>query len=76
MVTWYNEMNTYNFSNPGYNIKTHHFTQLVWDSSNEIGVGFAVYHGILFNYYYCVSHYFPKGNIQGEYEKNVKRLKY
>ncbi|KAK0553716.1 sterol-binding protein [Tilletia horrida] len=34
---WYNEIQNYNFSQPGFSEATGHFTQLIWKSSSTIG---------------------------------------
>jgi hypothetical protein len=57
---WYNEFNLYNYSMPQYGGKAGHFTQLVWASSQKIGVG------ISFNpkgSLVVVMEFFPAGNI-------------
>jgi hypothetical protein len=36
---WYNEINQYNFGNPGFSQKTGHFTQVIWRDSALIGCG-------------------------------------
>ena len=38
---WYNEVNQYNFNNPGYISGTGHFTQIVWKGSKQVGFGYA-----------------------------------
>ncbi|KAJ8384872.1 hypothetical protein AAFF_G00196800 [Aldrovandia affinis] len=67
--SWYSEVKDYNFSKPGFNSKTGHFTQVVWKSSEEIGVGLAT-DG---NTVYVVGQYSPAGNTanKGYFEKNV-----
>ncbi|CAK8697596.1 Golgi-associated plant pathogenesis-related protein 1-like isoform X2 [Clavelina lepadiformis] len=67
---WYDEINDYDFSKPGYNGKTGHFTQMTWKSSTEFGAGFAKSSG---GATYVVGRYLPAGNMTmtGEFEKNV-----
>eukprot|EP00111_Clytia_hemisphaerica_P004062 TCONS_00011639-protein len=59
VVSWYNEINNYNFttgkSNGG---DIGHFTQLVWDSSTKLGCGVAKGTGGT----YVVSRYLSSGN--------------
>jgi hypothetical protein len=47
------------------------FTQMIWKSSTEIGVGISKVRGQ--NKYVVVAHYKPSGNINtpGEFRKNV-----
>uniref|UniRef100_A0A673NBK4 SCP domain-containing protein n=1 Tax=Sinocyclocheilus rhinocerous TaxID=307959 RepID=A0A673NBK4_9TELE len=67
--SWYSEIKDYNFNTPGHQPKTGHFTQVVWKSSTELGVGLAT-DG---NTVYVVGQYKPAGNITnaGYYEQNV-----
>ncbi|XP_062405364.1 Golgi-associated plant pathogenesis-related protein 1 [Sardina pilchardus] len=66
---WYSEIKDYNFSNPGFGSNTGHFTQVVWKSSTEVGVGIAMVGNAVF----VVGQYSPAGNIsnEGYFEKNV-----
>ncbi|XP_064162958.1 GLI pathogenesis-related 2 isoform X1 [Anguilla rostrata] len=66
---WYSEIKDYNFSKSGFQSKTGHFTQVVWKSSEEVGVGLATDGNTVF----VVGQYNPAGNItnQGFFEKNV-----
>lgn len=59
---WYNELYKpgYNYSNPGFQPKTGHFTQLVWKATTNIGVGIAIYNVTNF---YGVAQYTPQGNF-------------
>lgn len=68
---WYNEINQYNFNRPGFSSATGHFTQLVWASTNEVGVGRAIKGQTTF----VVANYTPPGNVRGKFEENVKRSK-
>lgn len=36
---WYDEIKNYNFKKPGFSSNTGHFTQVVWKTSKELGVG-------------------------------------
>lgn len=47
------------------------FTQMIWKSSNEMGIGISKVKGQ--NKYVIVAHYKPSGNINtpGEFRKNV-----
>ncbi|KAJ8286470.1 hypothetical protein GJAV_G00039590 [Gymnothorax javanicus] len=66
---WYSEIKNYSFSNPGFRSNTGHFTQVVWKSSEEVGVGLATDGNTVF----VVGQYSPAGNItnQGYFESNV-----
>lgn len=35
---WYKENGKYNYKNPGFEPKSEHFTQIVWKSTNKLGV--------------------------------------
>lgn len=39
--SWYEEIGQYNWNSPSFQGNTGHFTQVVWKSSTELGVGFA-----------------------------------
>ena len=65
---WYNEVNQYNFNNPGFVSGTGHFTQVVWKDSREVGFGYAQARD---GYYYGVANYYPAGNYLNEFEDNV-----
>ncbi|XP_039256215.1 Golgi-associated plant pathogenesis-related protein 1-like isoform X2 [Styela clava] len=71
---WYDEIQYYDFSNPGYKGGTGHFTQVVWKSSKEFGAGIAkASNGGL----YAVGRYKPAGNVTnpGFFEENVLKAK-
>ena len=67
---WYNEVNQYDFNNPGFISGTGHFTQVVWKGSREVGFGYAQARD---GYYYGVANYYPAGNYLNEFEDNVFR---
>lgn len=70
---WYNEIDSYDFSSPGYSSSTGHFTQLVWKSSTELGCGFKTCGNEWGTYVICS--YNPAGNVLGEFSENVESLK-
>jgi hypothetical protein len=65
---WYDEYKNYSFNNPGFSSGTGHFTQMVWLSTKEIGIG-RVVKGITT---YVVANYTPPGNVVGQFDQNVK----
>uniref|UniRef100_H3AC98 GLI pathosis related 2 n=1 Tax=Latimeria chalumnae TaxID=7897 RepID=H3AC98_LATCH len=67
---WYREIKDYNFSVPGYQKNTGHFTQMVWRESKEVGIGKASDGKGMF---VVVAQYKPAGNITnpGYYNRNV-----
>ena len=68
VTSWYDEIKDYDFKNgrsKGGVIG--HFTQVVWKGSQYVGMGIAS-NG---NNYFVVANYFPAGNWDGEYTKNV-----
>uniref|UniRef100_A0A0N5CAI4 SCP domain-containing protein n=1 Tax=Strongyloides papillosus TaxID=174720 RepID=A0A0N5CAI4_STREA len=64
---WYNERDFYSFifNRPGYMAKD--FAQIVWKSSISIGVALLKKN----NLFYTVAFFYPKGNIKGQYKRNV-----
>lgn len=73
--SWYNEVSSYNYANPGFSGTTGHFTQVVWKSSTQLGCGAAqgtaTVNGTKFNAFYVVCHYAPAGNVIGQFPANV-----
>ncbi|XP_063045309.1 Golgi-associated plant pathogenesis-related protein 1-like [Engraulis encrasicolus] len=67
--SWYNEIKDYDFSDPGFAGNTGHFTQVVWKSTTELGVGVSK----VGNATFVVGQYNPAGNFmnEGYFEKNV-----
>ena len=68
---WYNEIDLYNYDNPGFSMETGHFTQLIWKQTTLIGGGISRNN----NYIYIVVQYDPLGNVGGLYLQNVLPLK-
>lgn len=67
----YKEVCNYDFSNPSLSDSTGHFTQLVWASTKQLGLGWEM--GKDDNCHYVVGRYFPEGNIETRLEENVKK---
>lgn len=67
--SWYSEVKDYNFSKPGFQSNTGHFTQVVWKESRELGIGRAKSaDGKMF----VVGRYNPAGNnIRAGFKENV-----
>ena len=58
---WYNEIESYNFSDPGFSLYTAHFTQIVWKETTKIGCGASVRtDGVT---YKVVCNYYIPGNM-------------
>ncbi|XP_064615315.1 Golgi-associated plant pathogenesis-related protein 1-like [Liolophura sinensis] len=66
---WYNEINDYDFSSPGFIKGTGHFTQVVWKSSTQLGVGKAMDPNTQKTM--IVARYCPGGNVAGVFPENV-----
>ncbi|ODM98333.1 Golgi-associated plant pathogenesis-related protein 1 [Orchesella cincta] len=68
---WYDEIQFYKYSNPGYSSKTGHFTQVVWKSTKIVGIGIA--YSQKKKWWVVVANYSPAGNSlnAGEFKKNV-----
>jgi hypothetical protein len=66
---WYDEIESYDFSSPGFAMSTGHFTQVVWKGSEKLGVGFAITRDG--NSIYVVAQYSPQGNYMGQFGRNV-----
>lgn len=81
VTAWWDEINEYDYSNPGYSEGTGHFTQLVWAATTDIGCGYKDCGSGLG--YYLVCNYLPIGNViivnapnkNIQFIENVKPLK-
>ena len=68
---WYNEINFYNYDDPGFTLDTAHFTQVIWKNTSKIGCGASVRtDGVT---YKVVCNYYTAGNIVNpeQYTENV-----
>ncbi len=74
--SWYDEIALYSFKHPQYSEETGHFTQLVWKSTQKMGVGVAL--SADGRNVFIVTNYYPAGNIinPGYFEKNVLPAKH
>ena len=66
---WYNEVNNYDYNNPGFSMNTGHFTQLVWVNTKYIGCSQTVCPQLRATFYGCK--FDPPGNYNGQYQTNV-----
>lgn len=60
---WYAESTLYNQSSPGFSDATGHFTQLVWQGSGSVGVGYAVWGDASQEQTVVTMNFWPPGNI-------------
>ncbi|WP_158501839.1 CAP family protein [Vitiosangium sp. GDMCC 1.1324] len=67
--SWYSEIKSYDFGKPGFDMKTGHFTQVVWKGSTELGCGVAG--GAKGTFVVC--NYNPPGNFEGQFPANVSK---
>uniref|UniRef100_A0A4W3HCT4 SCP domain-containing protein n=1 Tax=Callorhinchus milii TaxID=7868 RepID=A0A4W3HCT4_CALMI len=56
--SWYEEINDYDFSSPGFSSLTSKFTQLIWKETTHMGISYSVGEAGLF----VVAQYRPAGN--------------
>ncbi|XP_071962070.1 Golgi-associated plant pathogenesis-related protein 1-like [Antedon mediterranea] len=68
--SWYDEIQYYDFNNPGYSDETGHFTQVVWMDSKKLGCGYKQDSAQQWEYIACS--YDPR-SISGarNFKKNV-----
>ncbi|CAG9816159.1 unnamed protein product [Phaedon cochleariae] len=70
--TWYEEVSHHPFGKEPSNLKSGHFSQVIWKSSEYLGVGVAKNsQGSI----YVVANYSPAGNFVGHYVENVPPVK-
>ena len=70
-TSWYNEIKDYDFNKPGFSMQTGHFTQVIWKSTTQMGIGYAKSES---GNYYGVANYYPAGNFTGEFKQNVLNI--
>jgi len=66
---WYNEIEKYDFRNPGPQKGTANFTQLMWSGTSSVGMAISS------DGKFCVANYFPAvGNVLSyKYERNLRK---
>ena len=72
----YNEIKAYDFSKPGFKSGIGHFSQVVWKSTDKIGVGFAESNKNNGHEVIVVARYSPAGNMANTFAENVMPLKW
>lgn len=70
--SWYAEIKSYDFNNPGYRRGVGHFTQIVWKSTMRVACGVAYNSDTKETY--IVARYAPPGNMMGNFGTNVMNL--
>lgn len=68
---WYDEIKDYDFTKGEFGMDTGHFTQLVWKESEYLGCGIADGKDGDWKTTTVVCNYYPGGNVQGQFVKNV-----
>lgn len=73
MRSWYDEIRDHDFAvEPKGIFKAGHFTQLIWKSSQDLGVGVSkTKKGKVL----VVCNYNPRGNIAGQFSSNVLKAR-
>ena len=65
---WYDEIQYYDFDNPGWNSAAGHFTQVIWKNSQQLGCGVGCGTN---NYCFVTCNYYPAGNYLNSFASNV-----
>lgn len=66
---WYREIEHYDFKRPGFSMDAGHFTQLVWVATRRVGCSSVECGGGEL----WVCNYDPPGNMEGDFDRNVRR---
>ena len=67
--SWYEGSLKYDFNKQGWSSETGGFTQMIWKATTKIGCASSLVKGQDKSYAVCI--YYPAGNWEGEFEKNV-----
>jgi hypothetical protein len=65
--SWYNEVSSYDFNNPGFSTETGHFTQVVWKGTSNVA---CQKNHIPSGSYIIICQYDPAGH-NGAFDENV-----
>lgn len=68
-AAWYDEVSAYSYDNPGFSMKTGHFTQVVWKNSRRLGCAARQCGSMTL----VVCRYDPPGNVMGQFKANVPK---
>ena len=68
VVTWYESVRNYDWASPKVSVNSMHFTQLVWQTSFNVGVGVA--RGLR-GRFYVVAYFDPPGNKGRKLKENI-----
>ncbi|SGZ53180.1 CIC11C00000001045 [Sungouiella intermedia] len=69
---WYDEISLYNYNDPGFAEATGHFTQLIWNTTLELGCAIVNCNNAWSQYTIC--EYYPMGNIVGSTRERTQEL--
>lgn len=69
---FYDEVKYYDYNNPGFSLRTGHFTQVVWKNTKQIGAAYATRKDGRF---VLVIRYSPPGNYRFQFSQNVLPIK-
>ncbi|XP_048577144.1 probable pathogenesis-related protein CaO19.6200 isoform X2 [Nematostella vectensis] len=70
---WYDEVCKYDFNNKTFQRPAGHFTQMMWKSTDRLGMGRAYGNKFGLNCTYVVARYSPIGNIADRTASNVEK---
>ena len=71
---WGDERDMYDFDDGGFDEETGHFTAMVWQNTTDVGCArkFCDVDGWEHRSWYLVCHYWPPGNVQDQFEDQVR----
>ncbi|CAN0011703.1 unnamed protein product, partial [Sphacelaria rigidula] len=68
---WQREEPRYNYEKPGSSTNTDRFSANVWRDTTHVGFGVGKARIKDKTSYYVVAYFFPRGNLPGEFDRNV-----
>lgn len=71
---WGDERDMYDFDDQGFHEDTGHFTAMVWRDTTSVGCArkFCLVDGREYEGWYLVCHYYPPGNVMGQFDDQVR----